>query len=152
MRPFGVLVITIFLLLSALTCISGGLMMLLFEEEARSLIEEEFRQIAVIYGLSEDVFEEIYSMIVISVFLVGALFFVNAMGIFMLKNWARFLAIILFSFQMLYSVLLIYYDPFVFVYIVISIAVIWYLLRTDVAEKFKGKKMSIEERVLGQKP
>ncbi|MEM4539876.1 MAG: hypothetical protein QXP46_00045 [Archaeoglobaceae archaeon] len=152
MRPFGVLMISIFLLLMALVCISGSLMMLLFEEEARNLIQEEFKHIADIYGISEDVFDEVYDTMAISVFLIGLVYFINSAGIFMLKNWARLLAIILFSFQMLYSLLLIYYDPFAAIYIAISIAVIWYLLRADIAETFKGKKMSIEERVLGQKP
>lgn len=152
MRPFGVLVISIFLLLMALVCISGGLMMFLFEEETRNLIQEEFKHIAGIYGISENVFDEVYNAMGISVLSIGIVYFINSVGIFMLKNWARILAIILFSFQMLYSILLIYYDPFAVIYIGISIAVIWYLLRTDVAEMFKGKKMSIEERVLGQKP
>ncbi|MEM2727056.1 MAG: hypothetical protein QXV61_02225 [Archaeoglobaceae archaeon] len=125
-------------------------MMLIFEE-AQTLIQEEFSHIAEAYGLSEEVFDEVYSTMVVSVFLVGIVYLINSVGIFMLKNWARFLAIFLFSFQMLYSALLFYYDPLAVIYIAISIAVIWYLLRKDVVELFKGKEMSIEERILGQK-
>lgn len=126
--------------------------MLFFEEEFSSLIKQEFEQIAEIYGISKELFEEIYTTIAISVILIGIVYFVNAMGLFMLKNWARILAIILFSFQMLYSLLLLYYDPFAAIYIAISIAVIWYLLRKDISEVFRGRDLSIEERILGQKP
>lgn len=126
--------------------------MLLFKEETYESIQKEFEQIAKIYGFSTEVIEENYYIISISLVLVGVIFLITAIGIFMLKNWARILAIILFCFQMLYSAILFYYDPLALIYIAISILVIWYLLRADVTEIFKGDRMSIEERILGQKP
>ncbi|MCX8172415.1 MAG: hypothetical protein N3D09_02225 [Archaeoglobaceae archaeon] len=150
MRPFGVLVIGIFLLFIAFTCILGGLMMIFLKEEVYELIQTELGRIATVYGIPMDFIKDVYDFISIGVVLVGVLYLIDGAGVLMLKNWARILAILLFCFQMLYSTILFYYDPFAVVYIAIGILAIWYLLRRDVARIFGEKKMSIEERILGK--
>jgi len=146
----GVILIAVFLLLLALVCLLGGITMLFFEEEIRPLIQSEFERISAIYGVSGNFLEEIYDTVVFSLVLVGLVYLFCSIGLLMLKNWARFLAIFLFAFQMLYSTLLFLYDPFAIIYIIIGVLAIWYLLRKDVLEAF-SRKASIEERILGQK-
>ena len=150
MRPFGVLLISVLFILIALVCISSGFMMLL-DEGAKSLIFEEFRKVAGMYNISEETLDKIYLEVSFYVVLFGLVYLLDGVGILMLKNWARYLAIFLSLFQMLYSALMIYYDPFAIVYIGIGVLVIWYLLRKDISELFKEKKPSIEERILGQR-
>ncbi|MCQ4152642.1 MAG: hypothetical protein NOM71_00080 [Archaeoglobi archaeon] len=151
MQPVGVFLISAFFIFTALVCISGGLMMLLLEEQIKPLILEEFRKVAEIYNISEEILNEIYFTVSFCVILIGLVYLLDGVGLFMLKNWARYLAILLSLFQMLYSTLLIYSDPFAIIYTGISVFVIWYLLRKDISELFGGKKPSIEERILGQR-
>lgn len=104
------------------------------------------------YEIPSEIFEEVYYVVSLVVLALGFVFLINAIGLFMLKNWARILAMALFAFQTLYSALLLPYDPLAVVNFAIGILVIWYLLRKDVKEKFSRKSLSIEERILGQNP
>ncbi|MEM4645590.1 MAG: hypothetical protein QW421_05530, partial [Archaeoglobaceae archaeon] len=72
-------------------------------------------------------------------------------GVFMLKNWARIFAIAILAFQFIYSLFLIYFDLLSILGALLSAGFMVYLLRRDVREKFQGKKMTIEERILGKK-
>ncbi|MCS7131022.1 MAG: hypothetical protein NZ872_06355 [Archaeoglobaceae archaeon] len=152
MRPFGVLLICILLLFNAFVCISGALLMVFFKEELYPMLQKEFEAISKGYEIPKELFEEIYDKVSSVVLIIGLIFLINAIGLFMLKNWARLLAIAMFIFQILYSALILPNDPLAMINIAIGFAVILYLFRGEVREKFSSKKISIEERILGQKP
>ena len=149
MLPVGVLLISAFFILTALVCISGGLMMVLSEDWIKPLIFEEFRKVSKIYNISEEMLNEIYFTVSFCVILIGLVYLLDGIGILMLKKWARYLAILFSLFQMPYSIVMIYFDPFAIIYTSISLLMVWYLLRRDIAEIFGSRKTSIEERILG---
>lgn len=151
MRPLGVIVISVLLLLNAVISILSGIGMILLKEELFPIIQKEFEAISEGYELPASIFEDIYDSVSIVIIVLGLIFLLSAVGLFMLKNWARILTIILFTFQLIYSALLLIHDPLGVINVVIAVSVIWYLMRKDVKEKFKGKEVSIEERILGQK-
>ncbi|MDK2795785.1 MAG: hypothetical protein PWQ22_827 [Archaeoglobaceae archaeon] len=151
MRPLGVILISVLLLLNAVIGILSGLGMVLLREELFPIIQTEFEEVAKGYELPQGIVGEVYDLVSIVIIALGLIFFLSAVGLFMLKNWARILTIFLFVFQLVYSSLLLVYDPFGIINVLIAISVIWYLLRKDVKEKFEGRKVSIEERILGQK-
>ncbi|MDI9611018.1 MAG: hypothetical protein QXQ38_02725 [Archaeoglobaceae archaeon] len=151
MRPLGVLLICILLLFNAIITIFSGLLMVLFKEELYQMFQKEFEALSKGYEIPLELLKETYDIVLVLVLLIGVLFLVNAIGLFALKNWARVLAIALFGFQILYSALILPYDPLAVINIAIGALVIWYLLRKEVKEKFSRKSLSIEERILGQK-
>lgn len=151
MRPLGVILISVLLLLNAVIGILSGLGMVLLREELFPIIQTEFEEVAKGYELPQGIVGEVYDLVSVVIMALGLIFFLSAVGLFMLKNWARILTILLFVFQLVYSSLLLVYDPFGIINVLIAISVIWYLLRKDVKEKFEGRKVSIEERILGQK-
>lgn len=151
MRNFGILAISILLILNAAIYILAGLGMVLFKEEVLPIIQKEFETVAEGYELPDSIFEELYYLVSVVIVALALLFLLSATGILMLKNWARILTVILFAFQLTYSVLLLPYDPLGVINVLIAALVIWYLLRKDVGDIFKARRLSIEERILGRK-
>jgi hypothetical protein len=151
MRNFGILAISILLLLNATICILASLGMILFREEVLPIIQKELETVAEGYELPGSIFEELYDLVSVVIVALALLFLLSAAGILMLKNWARILTVILFAFQLTSSVLLLPYDPLSVTNVLIAALVIWYLLRKDVRDIFKARRLSIEERILGRK-
>ncbi len=151
MRNFGILAISILLILNAAIYILAGLGMVLFKEEVLPIIQKEFETVAEGYELPDSIFEELYYLVSVVIVALALLFLLSATGILMLKNWARILTVILFAFQLTYSVLLLPYDPLGVINVLIAALVIWYLLRKDVGDILWARRLSIEERILGRK-
>ncbi|MEM1579190.1 MAG: hypothetical protein QXN34_05435 [Archaeoglobaceae archaeon] len=161
MPPLGVLFIAVFMIFIALIGILSGSSMMLFKEEVYPVLEEEFKNVLyslnVTFDISNlenlgDIFSKLYDAIAIGTILIGMLYLIGAIGLLMLKNWARILTMVLFGFEILYSLFTIQYDLFALFTLVLSILVIVYLMQRNVGEKFGRRKISIEDRILGQKP
>ncbi|MEM4473061.1 MAG: hypothetical protein QXR27_05205 [Archaeoglobaceae archaeon] len=155
MRPLGILLLTIFLLLEGIAGIFMGVGMLLAKEEIYGLLKTEFERFLIEFNatnfISENLFETIYNFTSVATILIGFVYLLIAFGVFMLKNWARIFAIAILAFQFIYSLFLIYFDLLSILGALLSAGFMVYLLRRDVREKFQGKKMTIEERILGKK-
>ncbi|MEM0350431.1 MAG: hypothetical protein QXU61_01500 [Archaeoglobaceae archaeon] len=155
MRPIGILLLTIFLLLEGIAGIFMGVGMLLAKEEIYGLLKTEFERFLIEFNatnfISENLFETIYNFTSVATILIGFVYLLIAFGVFMLKNWARIFAIAILAFQFIYSLFLIYFDLLSILGALLSAGFMVYLLRRDVREKFQGKKMTIEERILGKK-
>ncbi|MEM4645258.1 MAG: hypothetical protein QW421_03800, partial [Archaeoglobaceae archaeon] len=114
MRPIGILLLTIFLLLEGIAGIFMGVGMLLAKEEIYGLLKTEFERFLIEFNatnfISENLFETIYNFTSVATILIGFVYLLIAFGVFMLKNWARIFAIAILAFQFIYSLFLIYFD------------------------------------------
>ncbi|MFN3383701.1 MAG: hypothetical protein ACK401_02250 [Archaeoglobaceae archaeon] len=156
MRPIGVLLVAAFLILEGFANILIGAGMILAKEDFYEVMKEEFGKIIRELNAThivdyEEVFDTVYEVASFATIFIGILYIIVAIGVFALKNWARYLAIVLLVFQFTYSLVTVYIDPSSILGVVISIALLWYLFRKDVKEMFLGKKTTIEERILGEK-
>ncbi len=156
MRPIGVVLLVIFLILEGFVSILLGAGMILAKEDFYAVMKEEFGKIIGELNVThiidyEEVFEIVYEATSFATIFIGIIYIIVAVGVFALKNWARSLAMLLLVFQFAYSLITIYVDPSSIVVLVISIGFLWYLLRKDVKEMFSRKKTTIEERILGKR-
>lgn len=156
MKPLGVLIVSVFLILESFAGILTGLGMIVAKEEFYGVMKEEFKRIlsdlnATNVVDAEGIFDKVYELTSYAVIILGVLYLIVAIGVFTLKNWARIFTIIFLVFQLFYSLVTVYANPLSLLGVAISAGLIFYLLKRDVKEKFLGKQMTIEERVLGRK-
>uniref|UniRef100_A0A7J2TJD0 DUF7144 domain-containing protein n=1 Tax=Archaeoglobus fulgidus TaxID=2234 RepID=A0A7J2TJD0_ARCFL len=155
MKPLPVILLSIFLALEGLLAILTGVGMILAREEFYELMKKEFERALHEFNasqiFSQELFDEIYEFTSIALIFIGLLYLMTSLGVFMLKNWARIAAVFLLIYQLLYSVFTIFFDISSVLGIVLSVFFIWFLLRGSTRELFSGRKMSIEEKILGRK-
>ncbi len=145
----------VFLSLEGLVAVLIGLGMIIAREEVYELMKKEFERALQEFNsthiLAPEFFDRIYDLISLFALAVGIAHLITSLGILLLKKWARIAAIALLGYQLVYSSLVIVFDVFSILFVIVSVLFIWYLLRRDVKEIFSGKKMSIEEKILGRK-
>lgn len=154
MRSVGVLLVAIFLILEGFASILTTLGMIFAREEVYDLMKGEFERILENLNathLTSQTFDILYEITCFATLFFGVLYLIVAAGVLALRNWARISAIVLLVLQFVYSLAMVYIDPFSILGVAIAAVLVWYLLRKEVKEKFSGKSMSIEERVLGKK-
>lgn len=152
----GVLLVAVFLVLEGFTNLLLGAGMMLAKEEFYETMREDFERAlkelnATHFVDLEKDFDRIYEATSFALAFIGVLYLIVAIGVFALKNWARIFAIALLVLQLVHSLATIHLGLASLLGVVISVALIWYLLRKDVKEMFSGKEMTIEEKVLGRK-
>jgi hypothetical protein len=151
----ALVLLSIFLSLEGFVAILTGLGMIIAREEVYGLMKKEFERALQEFNsthiLSPEFFERVYDFISIFALTIGIAHLITSLGILLLKKWARIAAIALLGYQLVYSSSVIIFDVSSILFVIVSALFIWYLFRKDVKEIFSGKKMSIEEKILGKK-
>lgn len=158
MRPLGVTLISILMLLSALFYLMLSFVMIALKGEIFEILEEEGileREITKILPISkeelEDIYnilEKVYNFMILILFFTGLAYLSSSYGLFTLKNWGRILTIILCGLKILFCAPFTVFNPFLIFEVIVSVLIIWYLMRKGIREIFT-KRLSIEDRVLG---
>lgn len=150
----GILLLTIFLVLEGFTDVLFGVGMMLEKGEVYEIMKKEFERVLKelnathVVDVEKD-FAGIYEAISVTAILFGVLYLIVAIGIALLRSWARIGAIVLLVLQLVYSLATIHLDLTSIFGIILSASFLWYLSRRDVGEMFSRKK-TIEERILGK--
>jgi uncharacterized membrane protein (DUF2068 family) len=154
MRPFGVTVLSVFLIAVGMLSIVGGTSLILTHEQVAPIILKEYGDFlnetmeGAPVPLTEDVLKSMLFALSVLVIVLGMIYFAIGLGLWWLKNWARIAAVFLSGLNVVYGLFVVFINPFALIEIIINVLIIWYLMRKDVREAF-GRKLSIEERVLG---
>lgn len=157
MRPLGVTLISIFMLLSGLLYFISSFAMIALKNEILEILKEGTfleEEIAKVFPISEveniyDFVEKMYDLMILILFVIGLVYLLSSYGLFTVKNWGRILTILLCGLEVLFCATFIIFNPFLIFELIVSVLIIWYLMKKDVKEIFI-KKLSIEDRILGK--
>ncbi len=151
-RPRGVTIIGFFALLFGFFLLVSGVSLITTKSLTLQIFMKEYKQIVAqlnATGIGENMIAQLYDAVAYAAIIVGVIYAIVGMGLLSMQSWARIVAVILAGINVVYSLFVVFLDPLAIVSIVINVLIIWYLMRPDVRESF-GKKMSIEERILGE--
>jgi len=153
MRPLGVTVISVIMLIGGILFFISGLSLMFSKDVAYPIFSEEYKVLLnqSMYGMAnvtEELLKEIYDTLIYVAIFFGAVYAVVGFGLFTMREWGRIATVILAGFNVLYGIFLMLIQPLAAVSIVLNLLVIWYLMRPEVRDKFT-RKISIEDRVLG---
>jgi uncharacterized membrane protein (DUF2068 family) len=162
MRPLGITLLSILMIAGGIFLLLSGVSMVTMKEILLPLFSKEYRlminqtlnqslnQTLFPLELQGEMLEVFYSAVAAIAITVGVIYTITGLGLWSLKEWARILTVILSGLGVLYSLIGIFFDPLLLIQLTVNLIIIWYLMRRDIREAF-GKKMSIEERILGEK-
>ncbi|MCS7121565.1 MAG: hypothetical protein NZ895_03055 [Archaeoglobaceae archaeon] len=142
MRPIGVSLIALFILVSGIFYIIASFAMLTAKEESLKIAKEE---ISKILNVEEEDLEKIYILSVLVLLFFGFLYFLSSYGLFTMKNWGRVLTVVICGLEAIYSTFFAFINPFFIFELTICILIIWYLTKKDIRDLFTK---SIEEKIL----
>lgn len=153
MRPLGVTVLSVIMLIGGTLFFASGLSLMFSKDTAYPIFSEEYKVLLnqSMYGMvniTEELLTEIYDTVVYVAIFFGAVYAVVGFGLFTMREWGRIGTVILAGFNVLYGIFLMFIQPLAAVSIVLNLVIIWYLMRPEIREKFT-RKISIEDRVLG---
>ncbi len=152
MRPKGVSLLAFFMLAIGILTFASGLSLLVTKDVAFPIFVKEYGEIlneTMLVQVDEQMLEMVYNAIAYMAIGFGAAYAVTGWGLLNMYGWSRIVAIILAGMNVVYGLFMVFADPVMIVEVLINLVIIWYLMRSDIKEKF-GKKVSIEERVLGE--
>ncbi len=169
MRPPGVTVIALVMIFSGLFLLISGISMITMKDLTFPVFVEEYRLVLnqtinsssfltnqsmlenqTLFPVTKGDVELLYMLIAYVAIAAGSIYAVTGAGLWLLKEWARIVAVMLSGIAMIYSFLAVFFDPVLIVQLVLNLLVIWYLMKRDVREAFRGEHLSIEERILGK--
>uniref|UniRef100_A0A7C3VBM3 DUF7144 domain-containing protein n=1 Tax=Archaeoglobus fulgidus TaxID=2234 RepID=A0A7C3VBM3_ARCFL len=152
MRPLGVTVLSIFLLVTGFLSLITGVFLISTKEESYPVFVEEYGKfINQSFGnipLSNEDLERIYEVASYMAVFLGSVYLMAGYGLLTLREWGRILTVLIAGFNVLYGIFLFFLQPLVAFEIAINLLIIWYLMKPEVREKF-SRKITIEERILG---
>ena len=150
MRPRGVSLLAFFMLAIGVMTFASGLSLLATKDVAFPVFVKEYGKILnETMPVDEQMLEMIYNAIAYIAIVFGAVYAVTGWGLLNMYGWSRIVAIILAGMNVVYGLFMVFADLLMIAEIAINVVIIWYLMRSDIKEKF-GKRKSIEERVLGE--
>ncbi len=155
MRPLGVTVLALLMLVGGTIFFLSGLSLVVSKDVAYPIFVEEYGKMLneSMMGIPAEDMEEVistmYDTAAYIAIVFGLLYIAAGWGLFSLKEWGRIATILLSGFNVLYGIFLAFVLPYVVVGIILNLLIIWYLMKPDIRERFT-RKMSIEERILGQ--
>jgi len=152
MRPLGVTILSLIMLVGGVTFFASGLSLMFSKEIAYPLFKEEYSMLLnqSFYGvnISEETFLQIYDAVAYIAVFFGIIYALMGLGLFMMREWGRIGTVILAGFNVLYGIFLVFIQPIGALPALLNIIIIWYLMRPDVRDRFR-RKLSIEDRILG---
>lgn len=152
MRPLGVTILSLIMLVGGITFFASGLSLIFSKEIAYPIFKEEYSMLInqSFYGvnISEEEFLQVYDAVSYIVIFFGAVYALMGLGLFMMKEWARIGTVVLAGFNVLYGIFLVFIQPIGALPIILNLIVIWYLMRPEIRDRF-ARKLSIEDRILG---
>lgn len=156
MRPLGVTLISLFMIAIGTVMFVSGLSLLISKDVTYPIFAEEYGRFlnqsmnisGVPYEISEEFLSKLYDIAAYIGIFFGAIYTVTGLGLFTLKEWGRIAAVVIAGFNVLYGIFLAFVQPVAVTEILLNLLVIWYLMRSDIRDRFT-RKMSIEDRILG---
>ncbi len=137
----GITLISVFLLFLFATTVFVTASLLLFKDEIRKELEKQI-----------EIKDINYNQLILLTTLIGIfsaiLYLSAALGLLMLKEWGRKIALIISSLHIVYGILVIKFIYFAIPNLTMGFLIFVYLNQKDVKAEFK-KKTTIEERILG---
>ncbi len=151
MRPLGVSVIALFMLAIGIIGVASGISMLAMKEIVLKTFASDYVRIFEESGISidEETLEKFYDFSAYAMVALGLLYSAAGWGLLNLKEWGRILAVVLCGLNAAYGLMMTLLDPIFVAEVAINVAIVWYLMRGDTRRAF-GRKVSIEERILGE--
>lgn len=150
MRPIGVALIGIFILLIGFFGLLSGLSLILTEysleelEEISEMLNKSFG-----FDVEKEDLKTFYTAFGYFLAFFGFIYLLAGWGLLKLKEWGRILTVLICSLNAAYGLFVSLLFPLALFDVALNLLIIWYLMKGDVRKMFKAKK-SIEEMILGR--
>ncbi len=153
-RPLGVSIVAFFMLALGILSFASGVSLLATKNIAFEMFMKEYGYVInqtfnVDVAINEELLSTLYDFVAYAAIVFGVLYTVTGWGLLNMHNWGRVAAVILCGFNIVYGLFVVFADPLIIAEIAVNAVVIWYLMRSDIREKFERRR-SIEERILGE--
>lgn len=151
MRPAGVTILSLLFVFFGLFWMIGGIFMIESIEEIKSMYYIVEKQISELNeSITPEMFETVLKVTSTVMIVSGAISTLIGIGLWKMQNWARIGAILFSGLIAISGLISAFVQPFFVLEVLLSLVVIWYLMRRDIMDAFNENR-SIEERVLGEK-